>query len=85
MTILAPVEARILLRILERAGFRSTRAAAHAACLMRPGRTIPVTVPLSGDLQEDVVRQKLRAAGLTPTEYMAYYEVLREEDPTLGR
>ncbi|MFI5400076.1 MAG: hypothetical protein ACHQZQ_03375 [SAR324 cluster bacterium] len=85
MTILAPVEARILLRILERAGFRSTRATAHAACLMRSAHPTPVTVPLSGDLQEDVVRQKLRAAGLMPTEYMAYYDVLREEDPSLGR
>jgi len=85
MSILAPVEARILLRILERAGFRATRTTGHAACLMRSGRATPVTVPLSGDLQEDVVRQKLRAAGLMPTEYMAYYEVLRDEDPSLGR
>jgi hypothetical protein len=85
MTILAPVEARILVRILERAGFRWTRTAAHAACLTRPGHPTPVTVPLAGDLQEDVVRQKLRAAGLMPTEYMAYFSVLREEDPTLGR
>lgn len=85
MTILAPVEARILSRILERAGFHRTRATAQAACLIRSGNPTPVTVPLSGDLQEEVVRQKLRAAGLMPTEYMAYFSVLREEDPTLGR
>jgi hypothetical protein len=85
MTILAPVEARILLRILERAGFHRTRATAHAACLMRTGHPTPVTMPLSGDLQEDIVRQKLRAAGLMPTEYMAFFSLLREEDSSLGR
>jgi predicted RNA binding protein YcfA (HicA-like mRNA interferase family) len=85
MTILAPVEARIFTRILERAGFRQVRASQHAACLAKSGRSTPVTVPLGIDLQEEVVRQKLRAAGLTPTEYMAYFYVLKEEDSSLGR
>ncbi len=85
MTILAPVDARIFTRILERAGFRQARASAHAACLAKPGRPTPVTVPLGIDLQEEVVRQKLRAAGLMPTEYMAYFSVLKEEDSSLGR
>jgi hypothetical protein len=85
MTILAPVEARILARILERAGFRRGRATARATALIRPGHPTPVTLPLSGDLQEDVVRQKIRAAGLMPTEYMAYYTLLRDEDSSMGR
>lgn len=85
MTILAPVDARIFTRILERAGFRRARAGKLAQCLARPNGSRPVTVPLAGDLQEDVVRQKLRAAGLMPTEYMAYFDVLREEDSSLGR
>jgi hypothetical protein len=85
MTILAPVEAQILVRILERAGFRKTGASAKAVCLQRPGFPVPVTVPLTGSLQEDVVRQKIRAAGLMPTEYMAFFYVLREEDSSLGR
>lgn len=85
MTILAPVEARIFTRILERAGFRQVRQGQGAVCLARPGHSTPVTVLTAGELQEDVVRQKLRAAGLMPTEYMAYFDVLREEDSTLGR
>jgi hypothetical protein len=85
MAILAPVEASILVRILERAGFRRTRTSVRAVCLERPGHPMPVTVPLSGNLQEAVVRQKIRSAGLMPTEYMAYFNVLREEDSSLGR
>jgi predicted RNA binding protein YcfA (HicA-like mRNA interferase family) len=85
MSILAPVDARIFLRILERAGFAEARTGKLASCLARPGRPEAVTVPRAGDLQEDVVRQKLRAAGLMPTEYMAFYDVLKEEDSTLGR
>jgi predicted RNA binding protein YcfA (HicA-like mRNA interferase family) len=85
MTILAPVEAHILQRIFERAGFRAARTSARAALLVHPKRPAPVTVPRSGDVQEDVVRQKLRAAGLTPTEYMAFFNVLKEEDSSLGR
>ena len=85
MTILAPVEAPILVRILERAGFRRTRTSAKAVCLQRPNHPVPVTVPLTGSLQEEVVRQKIRSAGLMPTEYMAFFYVLREEDSSLGR
>jgi len=85
MSILAPVEARIFTRILERAGFRQVRSGQGAVCLARTGHPAPVTVPVAGELQEEVVRQKLRAAGLMPTEYMAYFHVLREEDSSLGR
>jgi predicted RNA binding protein YcfA (HicA-like mRNA interferase family) len=85
MSILAPVSARIFLRILERAGFRQVRTGERAVCVAREGHLTPVTVPLAGDLQDEVVRQKLRAAGLMPTEYMAYYTLLREEDASLGR
>ncbi len=85
MAILAPVEARIFTRILERAGFRQVRQGQGAVCLARPGYSTPVTVLAAGELQEEVVRQKLRAAGLMPTEYMAYFYVLREEDSSLGR
>jgi predicted RNA binding protein YcfA (HicA-like mRNA interferase family) len=85
MSILAPVEARIFIRILERAGFRPYKQGQRALCLARKGQPAPVTVPLAAELQEEVVRQKLRAAGLTPTEYMAYYYLLREEDSSLGR
>jgi predicted RNA binding protein YcfA (HicA-like mRNA interferase family) len=85
MSILAPVEARIFIRILERAGFLRERNSQRAICLARQNHPLPVTVPLAGELQEEVVRQKLRAAGLLPTEYMAYFTLLREEDSTLGR
>lgn len=85
MSILAPVEARIFIRILERVGFHRERQGQRAICLVRNGHSLPVTVPLAVELQEEVVRQKLRAAGLMPTEYMAYFTLLREEDPTLGR
>jgi len=85
MSILAPVEAHIFIRILERAGFRPARKGQRAACWLDSGGRRPVTVPLAGELQEEVVRQKLRAAGLMPTEYMAYFYLLREEDSSLGR
>ena len=85
MAILAPVEAGILIRILERAGFTRDGASAKTVCLQRADRPVPVTVPLTGSLQEEVVRQKIRAAGLMPTEYMAYFYVLRDEDSSLGR